>query len=48
MNIGKCVCSSLMGPCYLHAAVWLKVLLNYKLYSFYNTKDYIAWDKLPE
>ncbi len=26
MNIGQCVCSSLMGPCKLHAALSMDVL----------------------
>ncbi len=43
MNIGKRVCSSLMDPYKLHAALWVNIPENYKLYSSYNTEDYTAW-----
>ncbi len=43
MNTGKRVCSSLVGPCKLHAVLWVNVPENNKLYSSYNTEDYIPW-----
>ncbi len=46
MNICKRVCSSIMGQCKLHTALWVNVPENDKLHSSYNTEDYIAWLEL--
>ncbi len=37
------MCSSFIGSYKLHAVLWVNIPPNYKLYSSYNTEDYIAW-----